>query len=341
MNKLAIVGTHPDTRGLAPFDNKDFDIWVFNEAPMAEWCKRYDVSFQLHIPDVYTGHNTKNANYWEWLQENHGKPVYMQDKDERVPDSVKFPLDDVLKLGGVRLFGLSNAYALALALLQGYKYIEIYGVDLSASEYKYGANSWRFWVGFAKGMLGTDNVVLKSGQLMFQATLYGYEGIIDFGAAYFKERCSYNDNGWIAADKALNNALTAITKALKKNEFEKLPELIKNYEEQAEITGTYAGALAEAEKYLGQNTLADRGQFEYVTAKCQIDGEENKALKYHHSGIVEYIWNVLRQTHSEQAKKPFIDALTEYGNAAYETGVMYGMMKENMLYMDKYDGIAK
>ena len=341
MDKLAIVGSHPDTRGLAPFDDKSFDIWVFNEAPLSDWCKRWDASFQLHLPDVYTGYNTKNANYWKWLQEEHGKPVFMQNVDQRVPDSVQFPLNDVLELGGVRLFGLSNAYAVAFALLQGYKYIEIYGVDLSASEYKYGANSWRFWVGFAKGMLGTENVVLHSGQLMFTATLYGYEGIVDFGADYFRKRKEYNDANWTASNKTLDNALEIIKRSLHKKEYDKLPKFVQNYEECAEVTGTYAGALSEAERYFEQRNLADRGAFEYATAKCQNDGEEKKALKYHHSGIVEYIWNVLAQTKNEKAEKAFVDALLEYGKACYETGVIYGMMKENMLYMDKYDGIAK
>jgi len=35
-NRVAIVGSHPETRNQAPWDDLSFDIWVFNEAPGLE-----------------------------------------------------------------------------------------------------------------------------------------------------------------------------------------------------------------------------------------------------------------------------------------------------------------
>ena len=82
MNKLAIVGTHPNTRANAPYDDQNFDIWVFNEAPQfypgahpkdadKDWCLRWTGCFQLHEPEVYMSpNNFVDKTHWQWLQQN-------------------------------------------------------------------------------------------------------------------------------------------------------------------------------------------------------------------------------------------------------------------------------
>ena len=154
MNRLAIVGTHPDTRALAPFDDEGVDIWVFNEAPRQPWCKRYSASFQIHAPEVYSSpNNWIDKGYWGWLQEPHGKPVYMQEVDPRVPDSVRYPLKEIVWAipgAGLRWFSSSAAYALALALYQGYRDITLFGMRLvSSTEYAFQLRNFNFWAGVA------------------------------------------------------------------------------------------------------------------------------------------------------------------------------------------------
>ena len=97
---LAIVGSHPTTRELAPYDDPRFDILLFNEAAQKpEVYKRWDMLLQIHLPEVYRSeHNWVNKDHWKWLQEKHGKPIYMQHVDPDVPDSVEYPLDGILKL---------------------------------------------------------------------------------------------------------------------------------------------------------------------------------------------------------------------------------------------------
>ena len=159
MQKLAIVGTGPATRHLAPFDDKAFDIWVFNEAPHAVWCERFDASFQMHSPNIYFGHNAKDPGYADWLRTARGKPVYMQDTDPAIPDSVRFPLEDAVKMCGFdRYLGATICDAIALGLLKGYQRIEIWGIEMSFSEYQYQAECFRFWIGFARGKLGAENL---------------------------------------------------------------------------------------------------------------------------------------------------------------------------------------
>ena len=150
-DKLAIVGSHAATRELAPYDDESYDLWVFNEAPQHPWCKRYTASFNIHRPETYHNPNgISNMNHWAWLQEEHGKPIWMQDVDPDVPDSVRFPLKEMenwapAKPNGKDFYFTSTpSYALGLALFLGYKVIHTWGVDLSSNtEYTFQANCWR------------------------------------------------------------------------------------------------------------------------------------------------------------------------------------------------------
>lgn len=179
MKKLAIVGAEEHTRSLAPWDDPEFDIWVFNEWANAPWCKRWDALLQIHSPSVYRNlNNRKDPKHWEWLQQKHGKPIYMQEVDSLVPDSVKLPrlLPTRLLYEGKRqkYFRATVCYAIALALYQGYKQIDVYGVELAShAEYRSQRDCFIFWVGVAIGQGAKINLHCCKG--LFDAPLYGFE----------------------------------------------------------------------------------------------------------------------------------------------------------------------
>jgi hypothetical protein len=342
MNKLAIVGTGPLTRDQAPFEDKTFDIWVFNEAPMDDWCKRWDAVFQMHTPEVYTGHNVKHPGYWEWLKQDHGKPIFMQHVDHRVPFSVCYPIESAMMLGGHKYFGMSMCYAVALALLQGYEHIEIWGVELSFTEYQYGADSWRYWIGLATGKLGTDHVVLHCGENLFASPSYGYEGGLHFGKEYFQSRVDYLNSSWVEYDHNLAVIKSKIINLVKTNRYELVADAITELEGMAQKCGEYAGALAEAEKYSGfSERVSERNDFEYAAAKASTDGEEKRALMYHTGGMVEYVWTLWKQTHDDKAKSQLLDLIGKLGELAYDTGAYHGIYTENIGYILKFDGMVQ
>lgn len=336
MNKLAIVGSGI-TRDNAPFDDDSFDIWVFNEAPMYEWCKRYTASFQLHKANIYAGNNVKQPEYWNWLQKE-TKPVFMNKQDDRVPGCEVYPLQQALDLGGFKFFGMTISYALALGILKGYKQIEVWGVELSATEYKYGMDTWSFWVGFAKGRLG-NNFILHSGEKLFNAPLYGLEGGADFESDYFTNRITYLDNGWKSADKLLKNYKKLFEKYISKNEFEKTINLFVDFEKAALQAGEYAGALSEAEKW--QDKPVSRNEFETSAAKSQRDGDDKRSLMLHNGGMVEYVLMAWKQTGDKNAAKQLMDFLDRHLVLAYDAGAYHGAFIENQGYIMKYDDLVR
>jgi hypothetical protein len=344
LKKLAIVGSGSNTRDKAPFDDPTFDIWVFNEAANSKWCKRFDAVFQMHRPEIYTGHNTKDPHHWEWLQTAHGKPVYMQEADPRVPDAVRFPIEDAIRVTGLDYFASTFAYMAALVILKDgeYEQVHIHGIELSHSEYQYQAECWRFWIGVLKGKLGAENVVLHSGQSLFEAPRYGYEGNFAFGVEHFAERARLLENEWSAANKNLHNLKKAIDRATANREHDKVQRLVIEFRDAALATGELSGALAEAKRYQAfGDRYADRGGFEYAAAKSQRDGEAKKQLIWHLGGMVEYAWNAWRQTDAQKAKDQMYEFIGRMSGAAEEVGALLGMYRENISYIVKYDQMVQ
>lgn len=296
----------------------------------------------MHEPEIYSGHNTKDANHWDWLQQAHGKPIYMQEADPLVPDSVRFPIEEALVITGFDYFASTFAYMAALAILQGYEQIHIHGIELSASEYQYQAECWRYWIGVLKGKLGADNVVLHSALNLFDAPRYGYEGNFAFGEEYFTERASLLEHRWNAASKNLHNMKKAIERAIANKEFEKVQGLIVQFRDASIATGELAGALAEAKRYQTfGNRYSDRGGFEYAAAMAQRDGEAKKQLIWHFGGMVEYAWNAWKQTDAQKAKDQMFDFIGRMSGTAEEVGALLGVYRENILYIQKYDAMVQ
>jgi len=295
----------------------------------------------MHAPNIYKGHNTKDPKHWEWLQQSHGKPVYMQAVDPLIPDSVEYPLSDAKALCGVDMFPTSFAYMAALAIMQGYDEIRIYGIELSSSEYAYQANGYLFWFGFLIGRLGVDNVdtaVKYLDKSIFTVPYYGYEGGFSFTQEYFAERIKTLKSEYKASDKSLKNIRDVLLKAIERNDFEKVQKLTLDYQGAAMLHGEHAGALQEAERYhtFGDRD-ADRGGFEFQAASAQQRVEEQKPYVWHLGGMIEYAWNGWKQSdgkHGGEQVKGFVSAM---GERAFKLGGDMGILSENVRYVNQYD----
>lgn len=185
-DKVSIVGTNARSRDKAPWDSPDYDFWVFNEAGNQPWVKgRIDALFQLHAEPVYRNTaNKTDKKHWEWLQQDHSYPIYMQSEDPMVPASKRYPLTEIsdLFLSGfvwedgerIEFFTNTIAYSIAMTLYLGnYREIHIFGVEQeSNTEYEYQRSCTAFWTGLAVGR--GVKVVQHCGEGIYRAPLYGY-----------------------------------------------------------------------------------------------------------------------------------------------------------------------
>lgn len=335
---LAIVGSHPAGLDQVPWDDPEVEIWIFNEAPLKpEKYPRYDASLQLHKPEVYANpHNWVNSDYWDWLQQPHGKPVWMQEVDPRVPDSVRYPIEAVRAMIPWPYLRSSPALALALAIHLGYERILLYGSELTSNtEYSYQASNYTFWIGFALGR-GID-LQVNCWQSEFNQPVYGYDGELQLAPEYFEERVKMLDEAWQTNRRALEKAQNRINEALMAGEFAKFGKLSREIDLVAMAEGEARGALSEARRYAGRTSPISRQEFERVAAHAQQGGEKAQQEKFHKDGTVEYVWNLWAQTGKYEARTQLQTFHRQKIEAAQSTGELLGVFRENIHYMNEYD----
>ena len=155
-SKVAIIGAGR-TRNQAPWEDPAWEIWGINEIAQ----KRADRWFELHPLSVQTDAEM------DWLRDC-PKPVYLIDTPPpEIPMGVRFPLEKVIGLG-LDFFACTFAYQIALAVLEGFETIGLYGVDLpwgTPRERLYESASVHAWVGFALGC-GRRVIVPADGALL-------------------------------------------------------------------------------------------------------------------------------------------------------------------------------
>ena len=185
VKKVAIVGSQEFTRDDAPFDDSTYEIWGYADHVCYDWMKRCDALFEIHQPNVYMNH-PRTPQYWGELQKL-TIPVYMYPvADPRIPGAVEYPLEDVLSLvkngrqynTPFKPLNYTGAFAMALAILQGYDVVDVYGTELfNASDYSEQAHTFSFWNGVAVGRGITLNINCSKG--MFVHPLYGLEDTVE------------------------------------------------------------------------------------------------------------------------------------------------------------------
>ncbi len=139
--KVAILGTVPESRQLAPFTDSEWSIWCCSPGNAHGVVPKVDVWFELHSVVDCKGQENKAwaPQYFEWLKRQ-AFPVYMQEPNDLVPQATVFPVKMLLKefFPFSRIaFTSSISMMMAYALHLGAEEIGIYGVDMAADTEAY------------------------------------------------------------------------------------------------------------------------------------------------------------------------------------------------------------
>lgn len=188
VKKVAIVGCS-DTKGLAPYDDKSWEIWAMNNA---FHTTRQDAWFEIHPIKCEDGKFFRRKlikpGVFEWSPEFRGQPmkdymaylakldcpVYMQQHWDAIPKSEPYPIDDIVRRFG-NYFTNSVSYMIALAIVQGATDIGCYGVDMATgTEYGPQRPSCEWMLGIAAG-LGVKLTIPAESDLLKTNFLYGFQ----------------------------------------------------------------------------------------------------------------------------------------------------------------------
>jgi hypothetical protein len=193
MKKVALVGYAPSWRD-APYNDPDVEIWIMND--MYDFAPKWDRLFDIHMIDEIKARKSRgegNKLHYEMLK-TLDKPVYMQQHFKEIPASVKFPLELIAEKHWIPAMGdkifltCSVAHMLALAILEGFDEIQLYGIHEAVDdEYSCEMPSVLYWLGVAYGKgirikISTESPLLKG------YFIYGYEDPQD---AEFQKQMQY------------------------------------------------------------------------------------------------------------------------------------------------------
>jgi hypothetical protein len=354
---LAIVGSHPKTRDNFDFTRTDCDIWGFNEALKEEWFTRADAIFQLHDPVIFRSATNRNdPNHYHWLQTQTECVVYMQDKYDDVPMSERYPLEDAMALSpGYTYFTSTVAYALALAILQGYKRIEIYGVEMETNtEYAHQRPGVAFWIGIA--IAHGIEVIHHSSSNLLVAPLYGFEGNVKLPLEYYQERIVLFADHFEKSNQQTEKVIAMIRGVLGnfinsyKADLSPLNNLIVALGQNVKNSGIFDGAKQVNERYLDrcEKMMAESG--DYMIVRQEYEGgaagasrnikERNETLKEIAIKLGEKRDALNTNDNREkrqQLVKDFMAATDEYIKACGLLGMEKGIMQENFDLMLRVD----
>lgn len=176
--KIALIGTAPSSRMLAPFGDPSWTIWACSPGNQ-NILPRADAWFELHGNLHWPECQSYGLPYIEWLKRL-TIPVYMQDKNY-VPHAIVFPKEEMVKEFGRDFFTSSFAWMMAFAITQGAKEIALYGIDMaSRDEYILQRPGFYFFRHMAE-QRGIKVSAPNESDIMQPPGLYGYSDVTPMG----------------------------------------------------------------------------------------------------------------------------------------------------------------
>lgn len=139
--KVAILGTVPASKHLAPFSDPSWEIWVCSPGNRGKVFPRVTKWFELHgVVDLKGVENAAwNDEYFAWLRDQ-PFPVFMQEPNDLVPQSIPFPIKPWLAEFGKKgraAATSSISLMIGFAIMSGATEIGVFGVDMAAHEEAY------------------------------------------------------------------------------------------------------------------------------------------------------------------------------------------------------------
>jgi hypothetical protein len=176
--KVALIGTAPSSRMLAPFNDPSWQIWACSPGNMGI-LPRVDLWFEIHGNLLWPENKHYGEPYLNWLNQQ-TFPIYMQDQSF-VPRAMSLPVKELVKEFGPYFFTSSFAWMMAMAMLKGAKEIALFGIDM-ASRDEYILQRPGSYYFFMEGKRrGIKMMAPYESDIMQPPSLYGFSEVTQFG----------------------------------------------------------------------------------------------------------------------------------------------------------------
>ena len=143
---VRIYGTARNIARTPPLSEKGVEVWLTNSKQtwgrryppaLEQWTRWFNLHSKHHILATYP------STYTFYQKEAEGRPIYLQRVQPDIPTSVAFPYEEIQRhfateKGPNRYFTCSACWLIALAILEGFERIELWGFALSDAKRKFG-----------------------------------------------------------------------------------------------------------------------------------------------------------------------------------------------------------
>jgi len=205
--KIALIGTAPSSRMLAPFNDDSWQIWACSPGNM-NTLPRVNIWFELHSNLLWPEHESYGKPYVEWLRQQKF-PIYMQDQS-LVPAALTFPKDGLVAEFGSDFFTSSFAWMMALAMKMGAVEIALYGIDMASRDEYIRQRPGFYYFRHLAERQGIKVSAPHESDIMQSPPLYAYSDSTPFGRKIMARRQEVGGrvNGMVAQRDQLNHQIT-------------------------------------------------------------------------------------------------------------------------------------
>jgi hypothetical protein len=176
--KVAIIGTAPSSRLLAPFNDPSWTIWGTSPGNMGN-LPRFDAWIEVHSNMLWPEYRSYGEPYVNWL--NAGMFPFMAANKAMFPRATEFPWKQLVEEFGPYFYSSTFAWCMALAIHVGVKEMALYGVDMSSKdEYILQRPGGHYFIQKARER-GINVVIPPESDLAQPPPLYGLSDSTTFG----------------------------------------------------------------------------------------------------------------------------------------------------------------
>lgn len=176
--KIALIGTAPSSRMLAPFADQSWKIWACSPGNM-NVLPRVDAWFEIHGNLLWPEHKHYGEPYIEWLKKQ-SFPIYMQD-NSLVPNAQAFPKEEMVNKFGRNFFTSSFAWMMAMAIDQSATEIALFGIDMASRDEYILQRPGFYFFKFLAEQKGIKVWAPNESDIMQSPGLYGFSEVTPFG----------------------------------------------------------------------------------------------------------------------------------------------------------------
>lgn len=211
--KIALIGTAPSSRLLAPFNDPSWKVWGCSPGNM-NVLPRFDAWFEIHSNLLWPEHESYGKPYIEWLK-GLKVPVYMQDQTQ-VPNATPFPWRELTQEFGEDFFTSSFAWMMAFAMRQGAAEIALYGIDMASRDEYILQRPGFFFFRHEAQRRGIKVSAPNESDIMQSPPLYAISDSTPFGRKILAREREIKERiaGMTTQRDGLNNSITYLQGAL-------------------------------------------------------------------------------------------------------------------------------